>query len=165
MSNVSILKKSVMQQAKYMNLTKFYIGRGSCLGNEWSHLPNSQAKHKVANVNQAVVAHRHWFLGMLADYKNPEYREIMVYIRKMYDEMMAGKDIAVVCYCLIKHGDEPLQGHGCHGEIISELLEVLRDHYASNGFTYCVEHLRARYYGTQPSMRDAIINDMRTGRM
>ena len=35
-----------------------YIGRGSKWGNQWSHLPNSSARHKVWTREEAVVCHR-----------------------------------------------------------------------------------------------------------
>ena len=171
MKTIAILKKNQIHEARFMHLDKFYIGRGtgSYLGNEWSHLPKSLSKYKVATVEEAVRCHRNFFIGMVNDYKNPAYRSALIQLRSMYDARKNGSEIALVCHCMTRIGDISFGGP-CHALIISEFLEILGEHYETKGMAYCAAELKRRYNGTAaPSTKDAGVNEFvqnfRTGQI
>ncbi len=64
-----------------------YIGRGSKWGNQWSHLPNSSARHKVWTREEAVVCHRRDLLHKI--------KVGAISIR----ELATLADKVLICYC------------------------------------------------------------------
>lgn len=75
-----------------------YIGRGSALGNPWSHLPNSKAEFAAKSRADAVDKYKSWISGQ----SSPEVVEQLSRINKLN---LAG-ECRLVCYCA------PLPCHG-----------------------------------------------------
>lgn len=79
-----------------------YIGRGSVWGNPFSHLPNSSATYRVGSRQESVDRYREYIM------KSPYLLETL--------HVLKGKTLG--CYC------KPL---ACHGDIIAELVNNLKD--------------------------------------
>lgn len=75
-----------------------YIGRGSKWGNQWSHLPNSTAKHRTWTREEAVVCHRRWLIEAIRN------GEISI------SELAMLADKRLVCFC---------SPDLCHGHTLS----------------------------------------------
>lgn len=87
----------------------FYIGRGSALGNPYSHLYSASDKYFCINRAHAVSKYKTFFIEQFKT--SVETRE---YLKSMLNELKAGNNIALLCYCF------PLQ---CHGDVIKKVLE------------------------------------------
>jgi len=94
----------------------FYIGRGSVLGNPFTHLPPSVIKMRyrdfvkfVPTREDAITAYRKYLLDKL-DSKDKAICDAMNVIYKMAKT----GDVNLLCYCVPKL---------CHGEIIKEIIE------------------------------------------
>ena len=85
-----------------------YIGRPTIWGNPYSHLSNTLAEHKVANVTEAIQKYREWIQTqphLLADLKD-----------------LKGKKLA--CWCRPKGG---FKGKlMCHGQILAALCDEIQ---------------------------------------
>jgi hypothetical protein len=93
-----------------------YIGRGSDLGNPFTHLPLSKTKAyvQVATVDEAVVCCKNWAQGNMFwdNVIPPSVRtKFLAAIKTLKAEDILG------CYCKPKHA--------CHGDIIVELWDEL----------------------------------------
>lgn len=100
------------------NLTKeehfgsgaFYCGRGSVLGNPFTHIKDRETKAKY------VVKDRDEAIAKYADYFDVMYgsnREFTGAVDKIYDKYKSGADVYLGCYC------KPLS---CHCDIIVDRL-------------------------------------------
>jgi ribA/ribD-fused uncharacterized protein len=97
-----------------------YIGRGSPLGNPWSHMDGTKAKYKVKTREEAVGKYRIWFKEQIRS-GNPQvcnaFNEIFIrYLKK--------EDFGLMCYC------QPLL---CHGHVLIEEVEKTR--WVANWFS------------------------------
>lgn len=81
----------------------FYIGRGSCLGNPWSHIPNSKAEFAASSRAEAIAHYKEWLPNQTSHEVNNALSQINSFNR-------AGV-CRLVCYCT------PLP---CHGTAIRE---------------------------------------------
>lgn len=96
-----------------------YIGRGSDLGNPFTHLPLSKTKAyvHVASIEEAISCCRDWAKGcMFWDTTIPPV---------VRDKFLAAlktlkADDVLGCYCKPRHA--------CHGDIIIELWEKMHSH-------------------------------------
>lgn len=88
-----------------------YIGRGSILGNPFTHLPLGQTKAQVQvkTREDAILAYKNYAIEMIKTDK--AFRGEMVTLLK---KLLSGTDVNLVCYC------KPL---ACHGDVIKEILE------------------------------------------
>jgi hypothetical protein len=98
-----------------------YIGRGSSLGNQWSHMDGTKAAFKTATREEAIEAYELWLKGMIAD-ENPEVCKALNHI---YDEAMQ-RPTALSCFC------HPLP---CHGDVI---IKVVKEAHA------CLQNQKAK---------------------
>lgn len=71
-----------------------FIGRGSKWGNQYSHLPNSAAKHKVDTRDEACDAHRKALL---------EDRDLLIQLLELSGRVM-------ICFC---------KPQRCHGDFLA----------------------------------------------
>lgn len=88
----------------------FYIGRGSVLGNPWTHIKDKKtlAKFVVKDRDTAIDNYDHYFDVMYgSDVKFTEA------VDKIYEAYKAGEDVYLECFC------KPLR---CHGDIIADKL-------------------------------------------
>lgn len=89
----------------------FYIGRGSSLGNIYTHIPNIRDTTQVRTREEAISLFSQW-LRIKLEQGDQQVRAAM---NQIY--IMAKKgDVNLVCYC---------SPDGCHGEIIKHKIEAL----------------------------------------
>ena len=88
-----------------------YIGRGSVLGNPYTHdgKKSSLAKLSFKTREEAINAYKLYFQVM---YEND--LEFKLTIDQIYNKYKNGEDIYLQCFC------KPLE---CHGDFIKEFLE------------------------------------------
>lgn len=89
----------------------FYIGRGSILGNPYTHdgKKSSLAKLSFPTREEAIEAYKLYFLHM---YEND--KEFKEYFDMIYEKYKNGEDIYLQCFC------KPLP---CHGDFIASELQ------------------------------------------
>lgn len=90
----------------------FYIGRGSVLGNPYTHITDKKTKaiYKAIDRDDAIEKYSHYFDLMYGS--NLAFTKMVDVIYEMYK---SGMDVYLECYCA------PLR---CHGDIIKEKLEA-----------------------------------------
>lgn len=90
----------------------FYIGRGSALGNPYTHITDKKTKaiYKAVDRDDAIEKYSHYFDLMYGS--NIAFTNMVDAIYEMYK---SGMDVYLECYCA------PLR---CHGDIIKEKLEA-----------------------------------------
>ena len=77
------------------------IMRPSIWGNKWSHLPYTKAQYRVKTREEAVLAHRLWFLAS----DDPEAAELRRKARLPKEEGgLRGADVLCCCAPLPCHG-------------------------------------------------------------
>lgn len=87
-----------------------YIGRGSPLGNPYSHLEGTTALYKVATREEAIKQYRIWLQKQI---EQPNFKVIEELDRLAYKAISEGS-LKLRCYC----APSP-----CHGDVIKEYLE------------------------------------------
>ena len=89
----------------------FYIGRGSILGNPYTHIKDRKTKaiYDVKDRDEAIDRYSDYFDLMYGS--NIAYTKA---IDEIYDIYKSGNDVYLGCFC------KPLR---CHGDIIKEKLE------------------------------------------
>ena len=89
----------------------FYIGRGSVLGNPYTHIKDRKTKaiYEVKDRDEAIDRYSDYFDLMYGS--NIAYTKA---IDEIYDLYKKGEDVYLGCFC------KPLR---CHGDIIKEKLE------------------------------------------
>ena len=95
-----------------------YIGRGSILGNPYTHLPNSQFPGLIecATRDEAIDSYAK-YAGELMTFDNEYSAEI-----KRLRELSKTKDLVLVCFCKSSHTEVR-----CHGDVIKNLIETDND--------------------------------------
>lgn len=93
------------------NHNNYYIGRGSILGNPYTHIKDRETKalYVVPTRDEAIERYSHYFDVMYQG--NDSFRNR---IDEIYEKYKNGEDIYLGCYC------KPLP---CHGDIIAEKLQ------------------------------------------
>ena len=87
-----------------------YIGRGSVLGNPFTHLStHTKAEIKVDTREDAIEKYKE-YLNELIDKKD---RNVTNFLNVIFKWAKSG-DVNLVCYCSPK---------SCHGDVIKELIE------------------------------------------
>jgi hypothetical protein len=86
-----------------------YIGRGSPLGNPFSHLARSSALYFVATREEAILNYRTWFKQKIKEDDPVIMKELNRFI-----EIAKKRDLYLKCNCKPK---------SCHGDIIKEYIE------------------------------------------
>ena len=71
----------------------FYCGRGSVLGNPFSHKEGTKAKYVVESRNEAIEAYRIYFKEQMET--NPEFLNEM---RRIY-RIARKQEVNLVCFC------------------------------------------------------------------
>jgi hypothetical protein len=88
----------------------FYIGRGSVLGNPYTHISDRKTKaiYVVKDRETAINSYSHYFDVMYGS--NLEFTKA---IDEIYRKYAAGEDVYLGCYCHPK---------SCHGDVIAKKL-------------------------------------------
>lgn len=89
----------------------FYIGRGSVLGNPYTHITEKKTKaiYQAKDRDDAIDKYSHYYDLMYGS--NLAFTKA---IDTIYEVYKTGEDVYLECYC------SPLR---CHGDIIKEKLE------------------------------------------
>lgn len=92
----------------------FYIGRGSVLGNPYTHrdLNRTIAQFQCKTREEAIDRYRTYITDLI---KNEDF-SVRRELRAIVQAAIAGKDVYLVCYCKPKT---------CHGDILREIIEKI----------------------------------------
>ena len=90
-----------------------YIGRGSVLGNPYTHKQGTKAEFVVDTVQEAVDNYSDWLDQKLKS----KDRLVCDEMNKLYKYYKTHKELNLICYCKWK-GNEL-----CHGDVIKDMLE------------------------------------------
>ena len=104
---------TVVNRRIYKGSHVFYIGRGSPLGNDYTHREGTTAKYVVASVEEAVKEFEKDLRQKIAA-KDPV---VCKELNKLYKYYKQHGELNLACYCKWK-GHEP-----CHGDVIKKVLE------------------------------------------
>lgn len=89
-----------------------YIGRGTPLGNQWSHTPGTAAAHKVETREEAVSKFHEWLSSQIDKGEGPVFRAI----QQIKERVAIGEQIKLACSCVPQL---------CHGDVIKGTIELL----------------------------------------
>ena len=89
-----------------------YIGRGTPLGNQWSHTPGTAAAHRVETREQAVSTFQEWLSSQIDKGEGPVFRAI----QQIKERVAIGEQIKLACSCVPQL---------CHGDVIKGTIELL----------------------------------------
>src|SRR5712692_1171667 len=89
-----------------------YIGRGTPLGNNWSHVPNTAAQYQAASREEAVGHYRQWLWKEVQNGKGPAFQAL----EQLQVRAAKGENISLVCSC---------SPQLCHGDVVKSAIEHL----------------------------------------
>jgi hypothetical protein len=92
--------------------TYFYIGRGTPLGNQWSHVSNTAATYKTETREQSVSKFNDWLNEQIDKREGPAFEAI----RQLKELAARGNPIKLACSCIPEL---------CHGDVIKAQIELL----------------------------------------
>lgn len=100
-----------MKKSELIGVQEVYIGRGSALGNPFTHLPieKSKAIFQVESREKAIEEYERWIWQKIGDKDEAVIKEL----ENIKSKAKAGK-VYLVCYCKPKK---------CHGDIIKMIVE------------------------------------------
>ena len=98
----------VVNKKTYRGIDAVYVGRGSALGNPFSHLSSSKAQFRVATRDEAVDSYGPWLKAAI---ENDEL------VRKTFENLVGFyRDygtLTLACWCAPKR---------CHAEVIRAMI-------------------------------------------
>ena len=99
-------------QESHQGNNNFYIGRGSPLGNPYTHINDRETKAQfiLPLREDAIEAYSRYFDTMYGGNK-----EFTILIDEIYTKYKQGEDVWLECYCKPKT---------CHGDVIVEKLRA-----------------------------------------
>ncbi len=89
-----------------------YIGRGTPLGNNWSHIPGTQAQYHVATREIAIDQYRHWLWNEIKSGKGP----VVAALNQLKERATQGEKLNLACSC---------SPEACHGDVVKGAIEHL----------------------------------------
>ncbi|HJP90898.1 MAG TPA: DUF4326 domain-containing protein [Pyrinomonadaceae bacterium] len=89
-----------------------YIGRGTPLGNQWSHVNGTAATYRVATREEAVSRFNTWLSEQIEKSEGPAF----AFIQQLLQRVANGEHIRLACSCVPKL---------CHGDVVKATLELL----------------------------------------
>jgi hypothetical protein len=104
--NINIVNKHFYDKAK-SKAVDVYCGRGSVLGNPYSHKLNTQAKFVVSSRDEAIRNYREYFYEEIKHNEN-----FLNELRRIYVIAKSG-EVNLVCFCYPK---------SCHCDVIKEFI-------------------------------------------
>mgnify|MGYP001558779580 CR=1 len=108
MGKVTVVKKNSPGPAP--GVLRYYIGRPSVLGNDWTHLDYGLGKYRVATREAAIAEWEKWIRREYLT--NPLVHHALETLARMAQEY----DVELACWCA------PL---ACHGDVLKRLIEPL----------------------------------------
>ena len=91
-----------------------YIGRGSPLGNPYSHMIGTKAEFIVATREIAIEKYKDWLVEKI----NKKDKRVILAIKEILQRLKEYNQVYLVCYCKQIHVDIP-----CHGDVIKKFIE------------------------------------------
>lgn len=107
------IKINVVNKHQHTNTpSDIYIGRGSVLGNPFTHLPlnKSKAQVHVDSREKAITEYKKWIKGKISEFDGNVIGQLEFIKRNAISQ----HEINLVCFCKPK---------SCHGDVIKELVE------------------------------------------
>ena len=89
-----------------------YIGRGTPLGNNWSHVAGTTAQFKVETRLDAIAEYRRWLWTQIQSAKGPAFEAL----QEIRDRVTNGEKINLACSC---------HPQPCHGDVVKSAIEHL----------------------------------------
>lgn len=91
--------------------TSFFIGRGSALGNPYTHLRgNTSADFLVSTREEAIAGYKDWLIEKIAN-RDPD---VCNALNRILLAAKQEKDVELICFCKPK---------ACHGDVIKAVIE------------------------------------------
>ena len=103
------------------NKNDFYIGRGSILGNPYSHIKDRKTKaiYEAKDRDDAIDKYSHYFDLMYGS--NKAFTQA---IDEIFEVYKSGDDVFLGCFCKKYQSNEYHNDEiRCHGDVIKEKLE------------------------------------------
>jgi hypothetical protein len=89
-----------------------YIGRGTPLGNNWSHVAGTTAQFKVETRLDAIAEYRRWLWTQIQSAKGPAFEAL----QEIKGRVTNGEKINLACSC---------HPQPCHGDVVKSAVEHL----------------------------------------
>jgi hypothetical protein len=89
-----------------------YIGRGTPLGNNWSHAAGTTAQFKVETRLDAIAEYRRWLWTQIQAAKGPAFEAL----QQIKDRVTNAEKINLACSC---------HPQPCHGDVVKSAIEHL----------------------------------------
>jgi uncharacterized protein DUF4326 len=89
-----------------------YIGRGTPLGNNWSHVAGTTAQFKVETRLDAIAEYRRWLWTQIQSARGPAFEAL----QQIKDRVTNGEKINLGCSC---------HPQPCHGDVVKSAIEHL----------------------------------------
>jgi len=89
-----------------------YIGRGTPLGNNWSHVAGTTAQFKVETRLDAIAEYRRWLWTQIQSARGPAFEAL----QEIKDRAINGEKINLACSC---------HPQPCHGDVVKSAIEHL----------------------------------------
>ena len=89
-----------------------YIGRGTPLGNNWSHVAGTTAQFKVETRLDAIAEYRRWLWTQIQAARGPAFEAL----QQIKDRFTNGEKINLACSC---------HPQPCHGDVVKSAIEHL----------------------------------------
>ncbi len=86
-----------------------YIGRGTPLGNNWSHVAGTTAQFKVETRLDAIAEYRRWLWTQIQSAKGPAFEAL----QEIKDRITNGEKINLACSC---------HPQPCHGDVVKSAI-------------------------------------------
>jgi len=86
-----------------------YIGRGTPLGNNWSHVAGTTAQFKVETRLDAIAEYRRWLWTQIQSTKGPAFEAL----QQIKDRVTNGEKINLACSC---------HPQPCHGDVVKSAI-------------------------------------------
>src|SRR5690349_5717461 len=93
-----------------------YIGRGTPLGNQWSHVNGTAATYKVDTREDSVTRFDGWLEDQIKKGEGPAF----AFIQQLVQRVANGEHIKLACSCVPKL---------CHGDVVKATIELLIHNY------------------------------------
>lgn len=101
---------SIVNRHKHLEtVNDVYIGRGSPLGNPYSHMSGTKADVVVATREEAIDMYE----TLLRHHIKSKTKAVVQELNKIANRELDGKDTNLVCFCA---------PNKCHGEVIKKII-------------------------------------------
>src|SRR6185503_1980934 len=110
LDNVQVVNRHTYAGPK--DASYIYIGRGTPLGNNWSHIPGTQAQYQVATRDIAIEQYRQWLWNQIKTGKGP----VVTALNQLKERATQGEKLTLACSC---------SPEACHGDVIKGAIEHL----------------------------------------